>query len=150
MDVNAAKLALARRFGAIPIDARASDPVQAIREATAGRGVDAALELIGLARTMEQAVEVLAPQGRAALAGLTRERISIAPYRDILNREAEIIGVSDHLATEIPELMRFVLAGALDLSSAVSRTVPLEAAAINRVLDDLEAFRDDLRSVILP
>ena len=124
--------------------------MQAIREATAGRGVDAALELIGLPRTMEQAVEVLAPQGRAALAGLTRERISIAPYRDILNREAEIIGVSDHLATEIPELMRYVLAGALDLSSAVSRTVPLEAAAINRVLDDLEAFRDDVRSVILP
>ena len=150
VDVNAAKLALAKRFGAIPIDARASDPVQAIREATAGRGVDAALELIGLARTMEQAVEVLAPQGRAALAGLTRERISIAPYRDILNREAEIIGVSDHLAAEIPELMRFVLAGALDLSSAVSRMVPLEAAAINRVLDDLEAFRDDVRSVILP
>ena len=150
VDVNAAKLTLARRFGAIPIDARASDPVQAIREATAGRGVDAALELIGLARTMEQAVEVLAPLGRAALAGLTRERISISPYRDILNREAEIIGVSDHLAAEIPELMRFVLAGALDLSSAVSRTVPLEAAAINRVLDDLEAFRDDLRSVILP
>ena len=110
VDVNAAKLALAKRFGAIPIDARASDPVQAIREATAGRGVDAALELIGLARTMEQAVEVLAPQGRAALAGLTRERISIAPYRDILNREAEIIGVSDHLASEIPELMRFVAA----------------------------------------
>ena len=34
------------------------------------------------------------------------ERMSIAPYRDVLNREAEIIGVSDHLASEIPELMR--------------------------------------------
>ena len=99
---------------------------------------------------MEQAVEVLAPQGRAALAGLTRERMSIAPYRDLLNREAEIIGVSDHLASEIPELMRYVLEGTLELSSAVSRVVPLEAAAINLVLDDLEAFRDDVRSVILP
>ncbi len=150
VDVNAAKLALAKSFGAIPIDAGASDPVQAIRDATAGRGVDAALELIGLPRTMEQAVEVLAPQGRAALAGLTRERMSIAPYRDLLNREAEIIGVSDHLASEIPELMRYVLEGTLELSSAVSRVVPLEAAAINLVLDDLEAFRDDVRSVILP
>jgi propanol-preferring alcohol dehydrogenase len=150
VDVNPAKLALAKRHGAIPIDAKRSDPVRAIREATAGRGVDAALELVGFARTMEQAVESLAPQGRAALAGLTQERMTIAPYRDVLNREAEIIGVSDHLAAEIAELMRFVERGELDLGAAVTRVVPLEAAAINGVLDDLEAFRDDVRSVIRP
>ena len=150
VDVNPAKLALAKRHHAVPVDARAADPVEAIRAATGGRGVDAALELIGFARTMEQALEVLAPQGRAALAGLTQERMSIAPYRDVLNREAEIIGVSDHLASEIGELMRFIERGELDLSDAVTRVVPLEAAAINGVLDDLEAFRDDVRTVIRP
>jgi propanol-preferring alcohol dehydrogenase len=150
VDVNPAKLALAERYGAIPVNAKASDPVRAIREATGGRGVDAALELIGFARTMEQAVEVLAPQGRAALAGLTPERMTIAPYRDVLNREAEIIGVSDHLASEIAELMGFVERGELDLTQAVTRVVPLSAAAVNGVLDDLEAFRDDVRSVIRP
>ena len=150
VDVNPAKLALAQRHGAVPVDARAGDPVQAIRAATGKRGVDAALELIGFARTMEQAVEVLAPQGRAALAGLTQERMSIAPYRDVLNREAEIIGVSDHLASEIAELMGFVERGQLDLSHAVTRVVPLDAATINGVLDDLEAFRDDVRTVIRP
>ena len=150
VDVNPAKLALAERYRAIPIDARAGDPVAAIRAATGGRGVDAALELIGFARTMEQAVEVLAPQGRAALAGLTQERMSIAPYRDVLNREAEIIGVSDHLASEIGELMGFIERGELDLSHAVTRVVPLDAATINGVLDDLEAFRDDVRTVIRP
>ncbi len=150
VDVNPAKLALAKRHHAVPVDARAADPVQAIRAATGGRGVDAALELIGLARTMEQAVEALAPQGRAALAGLTQERMSIAPYRDVLNREAEIVGVSDHLAAVIAELMRFVERGELDLAHAVTRVVPLEAAAINGVLDDLEAFRDDVRTVIRP
>jgi propanol-preferring alcohol dehydrogenase len=150
VDVNPAKLELAKRHGAIPVNARASDPVRAIREATGGRGVDAALELIGFARTMEQAVEVLAPRGRAALAGLTQERMSVAPYRDVLNREAEIIGVSDHLASEIGELMGYVERGELDLAQAVTRVVPLEASAINGVLDDLEAFRDDVRSVIRP
>ena len=124
--------------------------MQAIRAATGGRGVDAALELIGFARTMEQALEVLAPQGRAALAGLTQERMSISPYRDVLNREAEIIGVSDHLASEIGELMAFIERGELDLADAVTRVVPLDAATINGVLDDLEAFRDDVRTVIRP
>ncbi|MGH8242454.1 MAG: alcohol dehydrogenase catalytic domain-containing protein [Steroidobacteraceae bacterium] len=150
VDMNSSRLALAGKLGATPVDAKASDPIEAIHDATAGRGVDAALELIGSARTMEQAIAVLAPQGRAALAGLTQERISVAPYRDILNREAEIIGVSDHLAAEIPVLMDFVERGQLDLSHAVTRIVPLEAAAINGVLDGLEAFGDGVRSVIRP
>ncbi len=148
VDVNPTKLALARRLGAVAIDASAGDPVQAIRAATAGRGVDAALELIGSARVMEQAVQSLAPQGRAALAGLTQERLSVAPYRDILGREAEIIGVSDHLASEIAELMQFIARGELDLRDAITRVVPLEATAINGVLDGLEAFRDEVRCVI--
>jgi propanol-preferring alcohol dehydrogenase len=150
VDLNPAKLALARRLGATPVDAKAADPVQAIRRATGGRGVDAALELIGSARAMEQAVQALAPQGRAALAGLTQERLSIAPYRDLLGREAEVIGVSDHLATEITELMQFVARGELDPGEAVTRVVPLEAGAINQVLDGLEAFRDDVRCVVRP
>jgi propanol-preferring alcohol dehydrogenase len=150
VDLNPVKLTLAARLGAIPVDASVEDPVASIRAATSGRGVNAALELIGSARAMEQAVQSLAPQGRAALAGLTQERLSVAPYRDLLGREAEVIGVSDHLASEIGELMRFVARGDLDLRHAVTRVVPLEAAAINDVLDDLEAFRDDVRCVIRP
>jgi D-arabinose 1-dehydrogenase-like Zn-dependent alcohol dehydrogenase len=150
VDVNPSKLALARRLSATPVDASSADPVRAIREATGGRGVDASLELIGSARAMEQAVQALAPQGRAALVGLTQERLSVAPYRDVLGREAEIIGVSDHLASEIGELMQFVARGELDLRAAVTRVVPLDAAAINGVLDGLEAFRENVRCVIRP
>ncbi|HEX9707998.1 MAG TPA: zinc-binding dehydrogenase [Steroidobacteraceae bacterium] len=150
VDVNAAKLAFAGRLGAVPVDARNADPVQEIFRMTAGRGVDASLELIGTARTMEQAVEVLAAGGRAALAGLTDQRMSIAPYRDILNKEAEIVGVSDHLVPELHELMDLVVGGQLDLAGVVSRIVPLDADAINRALDDLEACRDDVRTVVVP
>ena len=60
VDLNATKLALAERLGAVPVNARVADPVQEIVRLTGGRGVDASLELIGSARTMEQAVEVLA------------------------------------------------------------------------------------------
>ena len=150
VDLNPAKLALAGPLGAVAVDARSGDSVRAIRDATGGRGVDAALELIGSAKVMEQAVRSLAPQGRAALAGLTPERLSVSPYRDLLGREAEIIGVSDHLASEIFELMQFVERGELDLGEAVTRVVPLEAAAIDGVLDSLDAFGDGVRCVIRP
>ena len=150
VDINPRKLELATRFGAIPVNALAGDPVNQIRKLTGGRGVDVALELIGLPLTMRQAVQSLAILGRAALVGLTGETFDVAPYAELLNKEAEIIGVSDHLASEIPSLLELARSGRLDLSHGVIRTVPLEAQAINDALDRLEAFGDDVRVVITP
>ncbi len=134
----------------MPVNAAASDPVAQIRELTGGRGVDVALELIGLPLTMRQAVQSLAILGRAALAGLMQGTFEIAPYAELLNKEAEIIGVSDHLASELPALLELARTGKLDLSGDVIRTVPLEAGAVNEVLDRLEKFGDDVRVVITP
>lgn len=150
VDINPRKLELAKRFGAIPVNAAAGDPVAQIRELTGGRGVDVALELIGLPLTMRQAVQSLAILGRAALAGLMRGTFEVAPYGELLNKEAEIIGVSDHLASELPSLLELARRGQLDLSQGIIRAVPLESAAINEVLDSLEKFGDDMRVVITP
>jgi propanol-preferring alcohol dehydrogenase len=149
VDINPRKLELAERFEAIAINAAAGDPVEQLREITNGRGVDVALELIGLPQTMRQAVQSLATLGRAALVGLTKETFQIAPYRELVNKEAEIIGVSDHLASEIPDLLELAPTRKLDLSHGITRTVPLEAVAINAALDGLEKFSDDVRVVIL-
>ena len=62
-------------------------------------------------------------------------RFEVAPYSELLNKEAEIIGVSDHLASEIPLLLELARTGKLDLSHGIIRTVPLEAGAVNGALD---------------
>jgi len=150
VDIKPSKLELAARLGATSINAALHDPLLALRELTQGKGVDVALELIGLPNTMEQAVRSLAIQGRAALVGLMDKSFSVAPYQEVINKEAEIIGVSDHLATEIPELLEFARSGRLKFDGVISRTVPLDARAINETLDRLEQFADDLRVVIEP
>jgi D-arabinose 1-dehydrogenase-like Zn-dependent alcohol dehydrogenase len=150
VDINLRKLELAARFGAMAIDAMGADPVTQIRKQTKGRGVDVALELIGLPVTMRQAVQSLAIFGRAALVGLTRETFEIAPYGELINREAEIIGVSDHLAGEIPTLLELARSRQLDLSHGIMRTIPLKAGAVNEALDELDAFGDAIRTVITP
>ena len=150
VDINPRKLELAERFGAIPVNALVGNPVEQLQELTRGRGVDVALELIGLPVTMRQAVQSLAILGRAALVGLTQEAFEVVPYLEILNKEAEIVGVSDHLASEIPVLLDLARTGKLDLSHGIIRTVPLEAGAVNGVLDRLEKFGDDVRVVITP
>ena len=148
VEINPAKLASAVSMGAIAIDANAADPVEQIKEATAGRGVDISLELIGSAKTMQQAVQCLAPLGRAALVGLTAESISVHPCTEVINKEVEIIGVSDHLVTELPALIEFACRGKLRFPAETLRVVDLDAAQINAALDALQDSIDHVRTVI--
>ena len=150
VDINPAKLELAERYGAIPVNAAAGDPVAEIKRLTGGKGVDVALELIGLPVTMRQAVLALGVMGRAGLAGITTRPFEVYSYRELLGKEAEIIGCSDHLMQELPLLIEFARRGILDLSHVVTRTVPLAADPINAVMDALEQFGGDVRAVIVP
>lgn len=150
VDIDAGKLEMAKRLGAIPVNAAQTDPVAEIKRLTGGRGVDVALELIGLPLTMQQAFKSLAVFGRAVIAGITDRTFEIAPYNDLLNKETELIGASDHLAHELPPLIELARRGLLDLSGVITDTVPLDAEAINAAMDRLERFGGDVRVVIVP
>ena len=150
VDLNQEKLKLAEKYGAIAIPASQGDPVEQIRARTDGRGVDVALELIGLAETMQQAVRSLAVFGRAVIVGIGDQPLVVNTYRELLGPETEIIGSNDHLLQELPLLIEYARRGILDLRDVVSRTVPLEANAINDTLDRLERFEGDVRTVITP
>jgi propanol-preferring alcohol dehydrogenase len=150
VDVNFQKLKLASRLGAVPINASQHDPVDEIMRATRGRGVDVALELIGLSQTMHQAVQSLAPFGRAVWVGISDQPVALDSYREVLGKEAEVIGSNDHLLHELVTLIEFTRRGVLDLSHVVTRTVPLDASAVNEALDRLERFTGQVRTVIVP
>jgi propanol-preferring alcohol dehydrogenase len=150
VDIHPGKLRLAEQYGALPVDARAGDPVAAIRRLTGSRGVDVAVELIGLPLTMQQAVQVLAPLGRAVIAGVSDQPLTLDTYRDVLGREAEVIGTNDHLRYELPLLLELARRGKLQLAEAVAQTVPLDAGAINTVLDQLDQFQGAVRTVVVP
>jgi len=150
VDINPAKLTTAAAFGAVPIDATAADPVHQIREATRGKGVDVSIELVGSALTMGQALQCLGVLGRAALVGLTEESLSILPYTELINKEVEVVGVSDHLAAELPLLMQLARSGALRFPEGTLRSVGLDAAQINAALDEVTKSIDHIRTVIVP
>jgi len=150
VDISPKKLKLAEGLGAIPINAAENEPVAEVRRLTAGRGVDVALEVIGLPSTMRQAVQSLAVMGRAAIAGLSDRTFEIASYRELLSPEAEVIGVADHLAQEIPLLLELAREGKLNLTEVITRTVSLDADLINGVLDELDRYGEEVRAVIVP
>ena len=150
VDINDSKLALAEQYGAVPVNAAAGDPVAEIRRLTGGKGVDVSLELIGLPLTMRQALQSLSVFGRAVIVGISDQSLSIDTYHELLGPETELIGSNDHLMQELPLLVEMARRGVLDLSNIVTRTVSLDAAAINQAIDDLERFGEGVRTVIVP
>ena len=150
VDINPDKLKLAEKYGAIPVNAKDNDPVDEIRRLTQGKGVDVALELIGLPQTMRQSVQCLAIMGRAVIAGLGDKPLEIDTYYELLGKETEVIGSSDHLLSELSLVVEMARRRVLDLSEVVTHTIPLDVDEINRILDDLEHFGGGVRTVIVP
>jgi len=150
VDINPEKLDLAAKYGAIPIHPREVDPVVEIRKRTNGKGVDVAIEMIGLAQTMRQAVQVAGVMARVVIVGLSNQPLEIRTYTELLGNEVEIIGSNDHLLQELPLLVEMARKKVLDTSRVVSRTVPLDADEVNAALDALETFGGEVRTVIIP
>lgn len=150
VDINADKLNLAAQYDAIPVNAKETDPVAEIKRLTNGKGVDVAIEMIGLSKTMKQALQIAGVMGRVVIVGLSNQPLEIQTYTELLGREVELIGSNDHHLQELPILLDLARRGVLDTSQIVTRTIPLQAEAVNKTLDDLERFGGGIRTVIVP
>lgn len=150
VDINEDKLKLAKEYGAIPVNGKATNAVEEIKRLTNGKGVDVAIEMIGLKQTMKQAIQVAGVMARVVIVGLSNQPIEIDTYNEILGNEVELIGSNDHHLQELPLLVEMARKKILDTSRIVTKTVPLDAEEINQVLDDLESFGSEVRTVIVP
>jgi S-(hydroxymethyl)glutathione dehydrogenase / alcohol dehydrogenase len=132
VDVVESKLDLARRAGATEaLSLEGDDLIDALRELTAGRGVDYAFEAIGLARTIETAYEAVAPGGTAVVVGQVPDgvRASFDPFV-MSDREKTLTGSnygSCRPPVDFPRIIDLHMAGSLDLELLVSQTISLES-----------------------
>jgi 2-desacetyl-2-hydroxyethyl bacteriochlorophyllide A dehydrogenase len=149
VDINEDKLKIAAHYGAIPLNAQRVDPVSEIQKLTNHKGVDVAIEMIGLPKTMQQSLQCLGVLGRVVIVGLGNQPLEIDTYRELLGNECEIIGSNDHLLHDLPLLVEMARLKVLDLSQVVTHTIPLDPDAINRALDALQSFSSDVRTVII-
>ena len=150
VDLNEEKLSLAAQYDAIPINAKETDPVAEIKRLTNGKGVDVAIEMIGLSKTMKQALQVAGVLGRVVIVGLSNQPLEIQTYTELLGNEVELIGSNDHHLQELPLLLDLARRKVLDTSQIVTRLIPLDADAINNTLDALERFGSGIRTVVVP
>lgn len=71
IDRSPERLELARKFGSTPINVSSGDSVAQIRELTKGRGVDVAIEAVGLPQTINDALASIRPFGMVSIVGLS-------------------------------------------------------------------------------
>ncbi|MCA3629523.1 MAG: NAD(P)-dependent alcohol dehydrogenase [Methylobacterium sp.] len=129
VDMLPVRLAVAKGMGAdIVINARETDPVQAIMAATDGRGVDVAIEALGTQATFEAALRVLRPGGTLSSLGVYSSDLTIP-------LGAFAAGLGDHriITTLCPggkermrRLMAIVAAERLDLTPLVTHRFSLD------------------------
>jgi S-(hydroxymethyl)glutathione dehydrogenase / alcohol dehydrogenase len=132
VDVNPAKQAIARRFGApdfVVADRAAShDALAAAVRAAAGGPVGATIECSGAVAAIEAAVEVTAPGGTTALVGIPPAGTRVAFEVDALLRGRRIVGSLNGAIDprrDLVEIVRLATVGDLDLDGQVSHVWPL-------------------------
>ncbi|TSD49413.1 Zn-dependent alcohol dehydrogenase [Rhodococcus sp. KBS0724] len=134
-----AKLEFAKKFGATDVvDASICDPVEAVRELTRG-GVDHAIEVVGVAATVEQAFAMLDTMGMATVVGVARPDVEVRiPATDLL-LEKKLQGTkmgSTRFRLDIPLYCQLYLDGRLELDALLSERVSL--TGVNSALKDLD------------
>ena len=122
VDVDPVNLERAEAWGAdAVVDASDGRPARRVRELTEG-GVEKSLEFVGRNDTIDQAIKMLAPGGRAVVVGLTPERLETLPSALLVSNELEVVGSFGSTMQDVNELVDLVDAGRLDLSRSVTHT----------------------------
>ena len=129
VDRIASRLAIARRMGAdVVIDSSREDPVEAIMRLTNGRGVDVAIEALGLQDTFEACLRVLRPGGTLSSLGVysTDLKIPLGAFAAGLGDHRIITTLCPGGKERMRRLMSVIQAGRLDLGPMVTHRFRLE------------------------
>jgi len=131
VDLNPRKLELATAFGAThTIDARSTDPVEAIRALTGGNGADVCIEAVGDTGVMEQAFFARDLAGTLVQVGVPTPDMRIdLPMIEFFGRGGALkpSWYGDCLPSrDFPMLIDLYLDGRLDLDRFVSETIAID------------------------
>jgi Zn-dependent alcohol dehydrogenase len=131
VDVDAAKLELAQQLGATRVIlARRDDVVDAVRSEVPD-GVDYAIEAVGGAQTLQQAIACLRPGGTAVAVGLSRADATFeVPINELVQRQKRVVGSlygSANPPLDLPRLWRLYEASRLPLDALLGERYPLQS-----------------------
>ena len=124
IDLADARLERARELGAdTTINNGREDAMSHIMELTGGRGVDVAIEAVGVPATFELCTELVRPGGRVANIGVHGAPVTLHLERLWIHGVTITASLVDTFTT--PSLLNLIAAGRLDTSRLTSHRFPL-------------------------
>lgn len=127
IDVDDGRLELAKRFGATAvINNTAGTAVKQVKALTGGRGVDAAIEAVGVPTTFELCEQLVAPGGVLANIGVHGRKADL----HLETLWSANIAITTRLvdATSTPMLLKLVQAKKIDPAPLITHRFPIERA----------------------
>ncbi|MFJ9565145.1 Zn-dependent alcohol dehydrogenase [Streptomyces fuscichromogenes] len=151
VDTGASKRAAALGFGATDtIDPAVADTEDEVRGLTGGRGADFTFEVVGSPATISQAWALARRGGTVTLVGMPAADAMITmPAFPLASDDKRLCGSlygGTQARRDIPMIVELAETGRLDLSSMVTRRVPLDQ--VNDAIRALEAG-EQIRSVVV-
>lgn len=138
---RAERLEVARRMGAThTVNATETDPVEAIRDITAG-GVDFSLECVGKPAVLRQSVDVLRRRGVCGLLGAVAPGTEVTLDMDLLMNGRDVRGIIEGNAVPdlfLPRLLELHAQGRFPYTDLIST---YDFDDINQAVEDMEQGR---------
>lgn len=147
MDQNERKLAIAKGFGAIPLNFLQEDPLKRILEETRGSGVDVVFEAVGKSASVRTAMSVLRIGGSAIWIGNSDRTIEL-DMQDVVVGMKRILGTYAYTQEHFVSAAAYVASNPAIAAMFAEETVPFgEAQTLFSQLAKGE--KDLLRGVVL-
>ena len=141
MSRHAERQRLAREFGATDVvSERGDEGVARIKDLTDGVGADSALECVGTAQSMQQAIASTRPGGHIGYVGVPHG-VEL-DGQDLFFRHVNLLGGPAPVRRYLPDLIARVFDGSIDPGKVFDLTLPLDQAAEGyRAMDERRAIK---------
>jgi alcohol dehydrogenase len=120
------RLALAKHFGGLPIDASKGPVVEQIQRATGGAGADVVIEAVGSQETFLDALRSVRRGGAVSVVGLFPGPVDFPLHELVLSGLRLSMGLGN--LSRMNQLMALIESGRVDLSPLVTHTFALDDA----------------------
>lgn len=139
-----------RAFGADEVlDPGDAEFTRTVRRLTGGAGLAAAFDFAGVPAVREQAMKVLAPEGRLVITGLANRPVTIPNDLAFAYQRQSVRGHYGSEPEDVEQLVDLARIGRLDVSRSISGVLPLEDAP--KAIEQLERKEGNpIRLVLKP
>ena len=145
-DIDASRLHMATNLGATATFlAAGAELASQIAQLTNGRGVDVAVEAVGISETVRTAVDCVRKGGTVALVGNLAPEVTL-PLQKVVTRQIRLQG-SCSSAGEYPQAIALVASGQIQVKPLITAVAPLADGAL--WFERLYAREPNLMKVVL-